>query len=37
MAASWLGKCPLALTARLSFEFKASIALVVYPSRQSTY
>ena len=28
-AASSLGKCPLARTARRSFEFKASMALVV--------
>ncbi len=29
VAASSLGKCPLALTARLSFEFRASIEFVV--------
>ena len=36
VAASSLGKCPLALTARRSLELSASIALVVYKIRRTS-
>src|SRR5271154_5044584 len=36
VAASSLGKCPLALTARRSLEFSASIAFVVYKIRRTS-
>ena len=36
VAASSLGKCPLALTARRSLAFKASMALVVYKIRRTS-
>ena len=36
IAASSVGKWPLARTARRSFEFKASMAFVVYNSRRTS-